>query len=480
MGSIVLLNTDSMKKQNLSSGIGRHHSWASNEEGEAAAHLANLVGRKVSEKTHATDENANEVSSNGEESSTWSRDSFTDDIQTSVSKCVEGKSDKGQKERRPSSREENRFPTKLMRILDSEEYKETFSWNKKGDAIIIHKPYDLISQVLTTHFDAKEDMKFDSFLRKLYRWGFSKHIVDGPDSEGEHMYIHDNFQKGRNSLCAKIICISKPSSRRPRRPPRRRKAQGYNFNPSFTTHQLCSTIGTIPNAYGLHRHCSDTSSLAAQLLHQHGAQALPTQTDQLQQWLAYAGQHALMGGSISKSIDTNLSRMNLRQDGTFSLLQPSNNLRNQEPTAISREIEKIQQENELLSVLSDTLRRASSINNFVSSSADRGLNQNFQNLETSNAPAPLPSSNSMQEALVEYLQAQALLNSLPRQNGITSAYPAPNAIGNQSNIRSIDYQIQSNQTILQNAANGQDSKRLSRSNSDDSSLSPSQRRRIKY
>lgn len=101
------------------------------------------------------------------------------------------------------------MPFQLMRILDSEEYKQIFSWNKKGDAIVIHKPYDLISQVLTTHFDAKEDMKFDSFLRKLYRWGFSKHVVEGPESEGEHMYIHD----------VSIVTISLLSQRATTHPP---------------------------------------------------------------------------------------------------------------------------------------------------------------------------------------------------------------------------------------------------------------------
>lgn len=285
-------------------------------------------------------------------------------------------------------------------------------------------------------------------------------------------------------MCAKIICISKPSSRRP---PRRKKAQGYNVNPAFNTHEIGSTIGTNPNVYGLDRHCSDTSSLAAQLLHRYSAHALQSQADQLHQRFALAAQHTLMGGSTSHSNDASLFRMNLQQDGNLppvSLLQPSNNVRNQEPTALSREIAKIQQENELLTMLSETLRRrTSNIGNFTSSSADHSLNQNFlhRHLETSNSPATLPSRNSMlQEALVEYQQAQALLNNLHQQNGITAAPLASNAVGNPSSVHSIDSQIQSSQTFFQNAANGQASKGLARSNSDDSSMSPSQRRRIKY
>jgi len=112
------------------------------------------------------------------------------------------------------------FPEKLMRILDSKKYESIFSWNKAGDAIIIHKPYELISEVLTTHFGAKDDMKYDSFLRKLYRWGFSKLIVGGKSSEGEHLYIHENFREGDYESCSKVVCISKPSTTRPRRRPK--------------------------------------------------------------------------------------------------------------------------------------------------------------------------------------------------------------------------------------------------------------------
>ncbi len=78
-----------------------------------------------------------------------------------------------------------------MRILDSEAYDDIFAWSRDGDGIVIHKPYDLIDKVLTIHFGAKEDIRFDSFLRKLYRWGFSKRVVENlDDDEGEHTYCH--------------------------------------------------------------------------------------------------------------------------------------------------------------------------------------------------------------------------------------------------------------------------------------------------
>ena len=55
----------------------------------------------------------------------------------------------------------------LMTVLDSAVYSHIFAWTKSGRSISIYKPYDLVSDVLTTHFDAKSDMKFDSFLRKV-------------------------------------------------------------------------------------------------------------------------------------------------------------------------------------------------------------------------------------------------------------------------------------------------------------------------
>jgi len=117
----------------------------------------------------------------------------------------------------------SQFPEKLMRILDSKEYEDIISWNKEGNAIAIHEPYDLVSEVLTTHFEARDDMKFDSFVRKLYRWGFSKLVVD----EGENIYFHPYFRQGDHESCSKIFCTSKPTSTRPRR--RERNEMSFRY-----------------------------------------------------------------------------------------------------------------------------------------------------------------------------------------------------------------------------------------------------------
>jgi len=118
------------------------------------------------------------------------------------------------------------FPEKLMRILDSKEYEAILSWNKEGNAIAIHKPYDLVSGVLTTHFEASDDMKFDSFVRKLYRWGFSKLTVDG----GKDMYFHPHFRRDNHESCSKITYTSssQPSSTHPRRQERNDMPLSYS------------------------------------------------------------------------------------------------------------------------------------------------------------------------------------------------------------------------------------------------------------
>jgi len=54
-----------------------------------------------------------------------------------------------------------------MNILDSAVYNHIFAWTKSGKSFSIYKPYDLVSDVLAVHFEAKSDMKFDSFLRKV-------------------------------------------------------------------------------------------------------------------------------------------------------------------------------------------------------------------------------------------------------------------------------------------------------------------------
>lgn len=135
---------------------------------------------------------------------------------------ISGKASPGIDAKSPSlaggSSKNRTFPVKLMKILDSEEYKDVFAWTKSGKSFSIYKPYDLISKVLVVHFDGKCDMKFDSFLRKLYRWGFTKRSssdeIDG-EGDGGQVYFHENFQRGNYKLCALMNCNSKPTTNRP-------------------------------------------------------------------------------------------------------------------------------------------------------------------------------------------------------------------------------------------------------------------------
>lgn len=128
----------------------------------------------------------------------------------------------------------NRLPEKLMTVLDSGVYSHIFSWTKSGRSISIYKPYDLVSDVLTTHFDAKSDMKFDSFLRKLYRWGFSKRKIEEEEfDENGQLYYHELFQRGKPELLKKIKCNTKPSTKRVRT--RIVNSSSFNSIPSTMT-----------------------------------------------------------------------------------------------------------------------------------------------------------------------------------------------------------------------------------------------------
>lgn len=170
---------------------------------------------EAAENPKLSDEESNNINSIGPDEIEMKK---SDDAQNPGNKVFAANATSEVSKLAPTLRRDmNRFPEKLMRILDSEEYIDIFSWSKSGKSIVIHQPYELISKVLVKHFDAKEDMKFDSFLRKLYRWGFSKKTADEEDGdeEGAHIYIHNHFQKSKLDECINVVCTSKPTSSRP-------------------------------------------------------------------------------------------------------------------------------------------------------------------------------------------------------------------------------------------------------------------------
>jgi len=89
------------------------------------------------------------------------------------------------------------FPVKLMNILLFYEDDDIIEWVLEGSCFVIKKPKAFVSYVLPIIF---KGIKFSSFTRKLYRWGFLK-LTHGPYMGA---YYHKNFQRNNFALCLKM------------------------------------------------------------------------------------------------------------------------------------------------------------------------------------------------------------------------------------------------------------------------------------
>lgn len=95
-----------------------------------------------------------------------------------------------------------KFPLKLMYILDSNKYENIISWTFDGNGFIVNDRRLLTEIVLPSHFKV---LKYDSFVRKLYRWGFSK-----SHRGTRHGYFYNKyFQRGKHELCEKLVSCTK-------------------------------------------------------------------------------------------------------------------------------------------------------------------------------------------------------------------------------------------------------------------------------
>lgn len=87
------------------------------------------------------------------------------------------------------------FPMKLRQLLDNEQFKDVIWWLPGGEAFCI-TPVDFSERILEKHF---QGTKFESFTRKLNRWGFRKAIghVIPPDAIS---FQHELFKKEKPEL----------------------------------------------------------------------------------------------------------------------------------------------------------------------------------------------------------------------------------------------------------------------------------------
>jgi hypothetical protein len=89
------------------------------------------------------------------------------------------------------------FIRKTYKILEDEQYLDIISWNQEGNAIIIKNPTDFAQSVLPTYF---KHNNLNSFIRQLNMYDFHKKKTP----EGEHVYYHDLFERGKKHLLKNI------------------------------------------------------------------------------------------------------------------------------------------------------------------------------------------------------------------------------------------------------------------------------------
>jgi hypothetical protein len=87
------------------------------------------------------------------------------------------------------------FPERLIEILECKEFNRTIRWNTEGNAFGII-PETFSEKVLKKQF---QGTKFESFTRKLNRWGF-KRVVDEGFPTNAMLYRHELFRRGKPEL----------------------------------------------------------------------------------------------------------------------------------------------------------------------------------------------------------------------------------------------------------------------------------------
>jgi hypothetical protein len=95
------------------------------------------------------------------------------------------------------------FVEQLMQIIDSPEYGDCIWWNSPGNGFLL-APKKFTEKVVKKYF---QGTKFESFTRKLNRWGF-KRVMKGGSPAGVLMYRHDLFQSGKPELLKKMRTIT--------------------------------------------------------------------------------------------------------------------------------------------------------------------------------------------------------------------------------------------------------------------------------
>ena len=95
------------------------------------------------------------------------------------------------------------FAENVYSLLHVPSYSSIISWNRTGTAVIIHDVDAFISTIMPVHF---RHSQFNSFTRRLRRWGFSViRLGSSPSEHGESSVLEfssKNFLRDRPELCS--------------------------------------------------------------------------------------------------------------------------------------------------------------------------------------------------------------------------------------------------------------------------------------
>jgi hypothetical protein len=115
------------------------------------------------------------------------------------------------------------FPYRLMEIINWCESKQAYTegvsklmgWSPNGKLFTINNTQKLSTHVLRRFF---KDSKFDSFRRRLYRWGFKQvNSKIGSRSPGDISFYVNGFERDDQHSCSKIKVLYSTRERDERR-----------------------------------------------------------------------------------------------------------------------------------------------------------------------------------------------------------------------------------------------------------------------
>jgi len=89
------------------------------------------------------------------------------------------------------------FAEKLMDILFTKDTEDVITWFPEGESFVVLSPSQFTRDVLPRFF---KEAKYESFVRKLYRWGFKR----VPGSAKDTAFYHNMFLRNQPELCKRM------------------------------------------------------------------------------------------------------------------------------------------------------------------------------------------------------------------------------------------------------------------------------------